>query len=735
VLAASLRGRRDREVIVATLRLPKELTAPGAPMRPRLYTAFLTVLVILGVAMVVADFAQFRTAATTKPTFWLMVALALLAATRSFVTAGTRGAAVVICPTLCFTFAILLCWGLSAALLAQFAAVAVVAWRLRHGTGRALFVAGQYALAFGAAYLVLLAGQPDPFGEVGFGDALRDAGAVAGAVLAWLVTYGLLAVLAVRLRSGRSPWHRTSATLGFQSLYKAALLMLSPILAVSAHVTVTFIPLIFVPLYAVERMARLSGERERATRLDPLTGLANRTGLQARFDDLVAALPGHPAPVPAGGTVALLLLDLDRFKYVNDTLGHSVGDRLLAAVAERLARVTPAGGVVARLGGDEFALVTGGLPDAGAAEAIAARITEVLAVPVRVDELQIDVTASIGIAAWPEHGRDFATLMRHADVAMYDAKRRGDSSATYQADRDHNSPQRLSLLTDLRRALQSPQDGEVSLHYQPQVALDTGRVVGVEALLRWRHPGRGLVNTPELLQIAEHTTAMHLITRWVIDEAIAQVAEWQANGINLRASVNVSARDLYCGDIVTDLSGRLTRYGVPAGLLQVEVTESALMADPTRAAATIKRIAGLGVAVALDDFGTGYSSLQHLRQLPLAEIKIDRSFVAGMAERDDDAAIVGSTVDLAHALGLRTVAEGVEDERTWRLLAGTGCDLAQGWQASRPMPGREIAGWLARYAGKPTPTKQRRPVPTGETPDFALPVAGPAWRPVIRQRS
>jgi diguanylate cyclase (GGDEF)-like protein len=658
--------------------------------RSRLLSAYVWLLATLAVVFAGTHLGQVREAATTKPAFWLMTALALLAASRAFVTSGTRGTAVVICPTLCFTFAILLCWGLGPAIVVQLAAIVVVALRLRHTFGQAALVAGQYALSFAATYAILVLGDPEPFADSGPVATLRDAASVVAAILAWLAVYCGLVVVAARLRWGAAGWRRATGSLGFLALYKAALLMLSPVVAVTAHVNAAFVVLTFVPLYAVERMARLSADRDQATRLDPVTGLANRAGLQARFEDLAAT---HPR-------MALLLLDLDRFKHVNDTLGHEVGDRLLVAVGERLGRVVPDADVLARLGGDEFAVITTKLEDLSAACALASRVASTLAEPIRLDDTQVDITASVGIAVYPQDGPDFATLMRHADVAMYDAKQRGDTTAFYRPDADPNSPHRLGLLTDLRQALQVRERAELNLHYQPQVALDTGQVTGVEALLRWQHPTRGAVSPQELLHAAEPTGVMQMITARVIDDVTAQVARWRTAGLTLRASLNISARDLQSLDVVAQLSARLAEHDIPASQIQLEITESALMADPARALSTINQLSALGVPVALDDFGTGYSSLQNLRKLPFAEIKIDQSFVAGMAHNSDDAAIVRSTVELARALGLRTVAEGVETEYTWRMLADIGCSAAQGWFCARPMPATEVPAWLAQHAAR-----------------------------------
>jgi predicted signal transduction protein with EAL and GGDEF domain len=355
------------------------------------------------------------------------------------------------------------------------------------------------------------------------------------------------------------------------------------------------------------------------------------------------------------------------------------------------------GDVVARLGGDEFAILAPRLDGVDAARDLAAKVVAALTEPVSLEGLPLDVAGSMGIALYPDHGEDFATLLRHADVAMYDAKHRGDEVAVYSPDSDHNSPERLSLLADLRRALESPDGDQIAMYYQPQVAIETGEVVGVEALLRWRHPVRGMVDPEELIRVAEQSAVMRLLTRRVVDDVVEQIAKWSAAGLHLRAALNVSVRDLHTGEIADQIADRLARYGLSPERLQLEITEGALMADPRRVLATIARLDQIGVAIALDDFGTGYSSMQHLRRLPLAEVKVDRSFVLGMATDTDDAAIVRSVIELAGALGLRVVAEGVEDERTWRLLHAAGCHVAQGWFYARPMPAGELVDWLSRY--------------------------------------
>ncbi|MGW5581368.1 putative bifunctional diguanylate cyclase/phosphodiesterase [Micromonospora chokoriensis] len=802
--------------------------------------------------------------------FWTMAVLAVVCDARPFVPPGRRQTSAVF-PSTCFTFAILLGWGLGPAVAVQAVGVIVSGWRMGHAAWRTAFNVGQYACALAAAYGVIQLGS----GTIFSGGRLHwtDVAAVGGATLAWfVVNYGLVS-WAVRLRFGDRWWPTLRQGLGFELLSTGSLLLLAPVLVAAARVSAALIPLVLVPLFAVYRMARLTVEQQHLAAADPLTGLPNRKALLAEVAEQVHLHAERTARGEPDGQLALLLIDLDRFKNVNDALGHAVGDRLLVEVSARLADVQPRPQMIARLGGDEFAIVMTGLTDVGQARELAGRVVQALAEPVPLDGLPLDVGGSIGIALFPEHGEDFATLMRHADVAMYDAKHRNDTVAVYAPESDHNSAERLGLLADLRRVLESspstdesfaaerldvplgvkaevrggdgaalplgsaaepappaepasavataspagprwwgrrrrndaelvhadelinriatgadpirgrgsrasvagtrsgsarerragagngrrapnagmlpargnggswprrdtgsgtsgqasastgwahvdgdaPDDaGEITMYYQPQIAIATGEVVGVEALLRWRHPRRGMVDPEELIRVAEQSAVMRLLTRRVVDDVVEQLAKWSAAGIGLRAALNVSVRDLHTGEIADQIADRLARYQVPAERLQVEITEGALMADPRRVLATISHLHRIGVAISLDDFGTGYSSLQHLRRLPLSEVKVDRSFVLGMADDADDAAIVRSMIELAGALGLRVVAEGVEDERTWRMLHAAGCDAAQGWFYARPMPAEELVTWLARYrpvrpSGPPQSDTARRP--------------------------
>jgi diguanylate cyclase (GGDEF)-like protein len=418
---------------------------------------------------------------------------------------------------------------------------------------------------------------------------------------------------------------------------------------------------------------------------DALTGLPNRTLLQRRAE---RALRGDALG-------AILLIDLDRFKEVNDTLGHDHGDELLIEVAGRLRAALRAGDTLARLGGDEFAVLLDGLPDRGAVAELACRLQDALLRPFALRGVAVDLEASIGVALYPVHGTDFGTLVQRADVAMYDAKRGRFGVATYSAERDPYSADRLGLLAELRRAITGD---ELVLHYQPKVALGSGEVIGVEALVRWQHPTRGLLPPVDFVPLAERTGAVAGLTRWVVGSALAQSRAWRDQGIDLPIAVNLAAANIVDAGLPDAIAGLLELHGVPGDRLECEISEHTVMADPVRATDVLARLRALGVRLSLDDFGTGHSSLAYLKQLPLDEVKIDRSFVSGMTEDENDAVIVRSTIDLARNLGLAVVAEGVESAEIMRGLADLRCDTAQGFHVSRPLPADELGAWLGGQA-------------------------------------
>jgi diguanylate cyclase (GGDEF)-like protein len=616
-----------------------------------------------------------------------MGGLAVAVDARPYVVANRRASSVIL-PSICFTFAIALAWGLVPALAVQVAAVAVAGARMRQPVRRTVHLWLQHGVALGGAVAVATVVGLRFSAPPGWGDALLTVPAAA----AWVLSRYAFAALVARWTSDGRPARRPRRW-GVELFATAALLLLGPVVLAAAQAGPALVPLVLLALHAVHRMVRSAGEYERAARVDALTGLPNRRALQASVTERGRGRGMHRPE----RQMALLLLDIDRFRNVNDALGHAMGDRLLVEVARRLATVVPSHDLVVRLGGDEFAVLATRVDGPASARLIAGQLAEALNRPFALDGLPVDVSASIGIAVQSERG-DGAALLRQAEAAMYDAKQRGDQIAVYGPDADHHSPDRLTLLADLRHALQADAgDDGIMLYYQPQIAVATGEVVGVEALLRWRHPDRGPVGPEELIRVAEPTPVMRLLTHRVLREVIAQLAAWRVTGRPVRASVNVSVRDLHGGEIVDQVRILLQAYAVPPALLQLEITESALMADPHRVLDTITRLHRMGVAISLDDFGTGFSSLQHLRRLPLSEVKIDRSFVLGMAAHRGDAAIVQSVIDLAAALDLRVVAEGVEDERTWRLLAAAGCHAAQGWFHARPMPADDLAIWMSRY--------------------------------------
>ena len=433
---------------------------------------------------------------------------------------------------------------------------------------------------------------------------------------------------------------------------------------------------------------RASAERDRHTAThDALTGLPNRTLLRDRLDQALAGAARSAAEV------AVLLVDLDRFKEINDTLGRSYGDALLRQVAPRLSGVLRDGDTVARLGGDEYAVLLPAVDGVVEAEAVAERLREALHRPFDVDGVTLDVEVSVGIAVSPWHGTDSEALLRSVDVAMYVAKERKAGAVVFTPEDHGTAPSRLTVLGDLRRALE---DDELFLHYQPKLTLDGERIEGVEALLRWQHPTRGLVPPAEFVPVAEGAGIILRLTERVLELALAQARRWYDAGHRMPVAVNLSTRCLLDAGLPELVRCMLARHGVPARLLRLEVTESAVMADAARCTDVLQRLHDLGLRLSIDDFGTGYSSMVHLRRLPVDELKIDRSFVRGMTTGAHDAVLVRTAVDLGHNLGLTVVAEGVEQPEHVAALRELGCDIAQGYHFGSPMAAEALDEILAR---------------------------------------
>jgi diguanylate cyclase (GGDEF)-like protein len=427
---------------------------------------------------------------------------------------------------------------------------------------------------------------------------------------------------------------------------------------------------------------------------DELTGLANRRRLYAAIDQALVQ----------NRRLALLLIDLNRFKEINDTLGHNVGDDLLEQVGERLRAPLPKWGLLARIGGDEFVALLDGTDEESAALKAARALRDAFDEPFLLDGLTIPVSASIGIGLAPHHASTRSEMLRCADVAMYRAKARGTMIESYVAESDAHSRDYLALVSDLRRALD---DGGLLLHYQPKRSLKDGGFVGVEALVRWQHPELGLLQPADFIPIAEREGIMRDLTIDVLDRALAQQREWRESGHSIPVAVNLSAASLLDSRLPDDVQALVTRHETNTADLELEITEDTLMQDPNRALAVIARISELGVGFSLDDFGTGYSCLAQLKRLPVRSLKIDRSFILNMTSSAQDANIVRSAIALGHSLNLSVVAEGIESAEHLRQLEDFGCDIAQGFHLGRPVPPEDIPRWL-QTPGEGLPAQSSR---------------------------
>ena len=425
---------------------------------------------------------------------------------------------------------------------------------------------------------------------------------------------------------------------------------------------------------------------------DPLTGLPNRTLLGDRLRQALLTAQRDRE------SLSLLIMDIDRFKEINDTLGHHIGDLLLQETANRLRECLRDSDTVARLGGDEFAVILPAAGEGRTVERMAAKLVDALAQPFVIEATELRVDLSIGAAMYPAQGDDVSTLTRLADIAMYEAKRSGTGFAVYSADAGAGLPLRLALASQMPAAMDKDQ---LVLHFQPKAAIGSGRPVAIEALVRWEHPSLGLLPPDRFIPLAEETGQIKPLARWVLQRAIAECARWRAAGWDLPVAVNLSGRNLHDAGLPRLIDELLRRHELPGRMLQLEITETTLMTDPEVAMHLLESMIEMGVSVAIDDFGIGYSSLAHLRRLPVGELKIDKSFVSEMTTDPSSGVIVRSTCDLGHNLGLVVLAEGVEDRETWELLREHGVDLAQGYFVSRPLPGPALMEWLSNFKQKP----------------------------------
>ena len=490
----------------------------------------------------------------------------------------------------------------------------------------------------------------------------------------------------VALHEGTPVWHTLRRDFAASASTDGMLLALGPVYVVAAQRSLLLLPLVLLLTFSVYSSTRMALERQHEATHDPLTGLPNRRMFEEQVADVL---------VRAGRRrqrCAVVILDLDGFKAINDRLGHEVGDALLAAVGERLDGSLQPVDMVARVGGDEFAFLLGDVGDRAATERRVRAIHRALCEPLVVEGFPLSIGGSFGIAVFPEHGRELTELARLADLSMYLAKRDGGGVVYHQpkADTRHDRG-RVQLLREVEDALARD---EFVVHYQPQVDLASGRVVGVEALLRWHHPEHGTVAPDDFIPHAEHTDLIAAITERVLQRALADCAAWRRAGHDLPVAVNLSAANLRDRNLPRLVAGLLDTTGLPADLLELELTEHAVLDDPVRTTGVLTDLRSLGIDLAIDDFGTGFSSLSQLRDLPVQSIKIDRSFVAGLLVDPHNAAILTMIVQLGGHLGLRTVAEGVESAAVLERLAAIGCDAAQGYLIAPPMPAPELLAWI-----------------------------------------
>ena len=641
-------------------------------VRPRLGSplgVYLASVTAAGLAALVAAVASVPVAGLlhllAEPLFWAVAGLALLAEIRPIVAPGkTRpdyGTA-----ALTFCFAAFLYWGFAVGALLRAATILVAALVARRAVFRAMFNVAQLTLSLGAAGLVLSAAgtHPQPLAPwLPQGEELLDVAAAA------------LAYFAVNL----------------------VLLSAAPLVAVVMGRSVLLVLLFLLPMSAIHASAAMSVRREHQAHHDELTGLANRALLLRRTDDALLGV------ARAGGRAGLLLLDLDRFKEVNDALGHLVGDALLRVVAHRLTDSVRPGDLVARLGGDEFAVLLPSAADEGAAREVAVRLRAALAEPIRLGGISFKIEASIGMALYPDDATTVEVLLQRADVAMYLAKERRTGIEMHVPHADRSSSARLSLLGELRHGIDR---GELELHYLPKVFLADGWTGGMEALVRWQHPRLGMIMPADFIPAAEQSCLMRDLTACVVDAALAQAARWRHDGLPVQVSVNLCVRDLLDGGLAEMVGRGLHRHGLLPGELMLEINEAVLADGAARGAGALAALAALGVPLSLDDFGTG-SSLVGLRRLPVSEIKIDASVIARLFDGPDTRLIVKSLVDLVRALGIRSVAEGVESPDAAGALAAIGFDAAQGRYYCGPLDPAAATTWLAGHL-RPTAARPRR---------------------------
>jgi diguanylate cyclase (GGDEF)-like protein len=600
----------------------------------------------------------------------------------------TRGAEGEVTTSTTFAMATMLAAGPLAAFIALAGANLLADGVRRKPPKKVAFNIAQYGITIAAGGFVLKATTGLPRAHDPHLVPSDLIGILLAAAVFFMVNTGLVATV-IAFAQRLSLWRYLAEDIFFQCATAGLMLGLAPVVVLAADFSLPAIALLFLPLFAVHRGGSQAIAKEHQALHDALTGLPNRELFRDRIDQAIRASRR------SGEAAVVMIMDLDHFKEINDTLGHHHGDLLLQEVSRRLQATLRDSDTVARLGGDEFGVLLPRAAGSQDATAVAGQLLVALREPFVLEGMRLEIDASIGIALHPVHGEDVEMLNQRADIAMYSAKQGGRGYMIFEPELDRHSPRRLALAGGLRSAINQDQ---VKLYYQPKADLRTGQIVGVEALARWDHPEFGIVGPSEFVPIAEQTGLITPLTSHVLDVALRQIREWSDSGLELSIAVNLSARSFLDTQLAVEIPRLLARWDVKAEQLELEITESMLMTDPARAEATLARLSQIGLTLSVDDFGTGYSSLANLKRLPVDVIKIDKSFVMEMAVDASDAAIVRSTIDLAHNLGLRVVAEGVESEDAWRHLEALGCDYAQGYFLSRPLPA-EAATRLIRERG------------------------------------
>jgi diguanylate cyclase (GGDEF)-like protein len=702
----------------------------GSPLW--IYVAVITVAgaAVFALTMLIMARLAWLSPPASESLFWVLAGMVVLGDLWPIITPG-RSSREAPRASIAFSLAALIILGLPAALLVRATSMLAVGLVQRTALYRGVFNAASATLGLTGAWAVLygldMRLRPEPSVHArtleGFGHGWPPTGQeLATILLAGLVciTVNFLIVgVAISLHS-REPFGRTiRRSIGYQAFVNVVLVATAPLVALAVWTgSPLFVLLFALPLIAVHANAAIAVQREHQAHHDELTGLSNRKPLIRKLEATLTQA------ADSGTKVGYLLLDLDRgLKEVNDTLGHAVGDRLLRLVAHRLTHSIRPGDMVARLGGDEFAVLLPAVKEASAAREVAARLRAAVAEPIRLEGMSFVIEVSIGIAMYPDDATTGELLMQRADVAMYLAKQRRSGVERYVDDLDRNSPSRLALFGDLRRALDR---GELELYYQPKVYLTDRRVAGMEALVRWQHPERGVMTPADFIPQVQQSYLMREVTAFVIDSALAQAALWRQSGMGVQVSLNVSGRDLLDSGLADLVAEGLSKHHLPPDALLLEIDERVLTSEPAHAVATAEALAEVGVALSLDDFGTGYSSLVRLKRLPVSEVKVDSSFVGRLLESPDDEVVVKSIVDLAAALGIRSVAEGVESVEVANALLAMGCVAAQGWHFCLPLNAASATAWLVEHG---EPQREVRPINghgTGPRQSAAMPPSG--WR-------